>query len=89
MMAGGGKSKEGGDGGASGRAPLVSGRCEEKKEEMTAGSHNQINIWVLPLADRPPLQSGPSEVLLGVTSVLHTAGTFKLWKCRSGHSLGL
>ena len=40
MVAGGGRSKEGGDGGASGRAELVSGRCEEKKEEMTAGARN-------------------------------------------------
>ena len=43
-----GDRRKGGNSGASGRAELVSGRCEEKKEEMTAGARNQINIWVLP-----------------------------------------
>ena len=32
MVVGEGRLKEGGDGGASGRAPLVSGRREEEKE---------------------------------------------------------
>ena len=62
MVAGGGRSKEGGDGGASGRAELVSGRCEEKEEEMTAGSHKGVKYRGVTWADRPPLQSGPSEV---------------------------
>ena len=62
MVAGGGRSKKGGDDGARGRAPLVSGRREEERKEveMTGGSHNQINIWALlwwtvrgSLADRP------------------------------------
>ena len=62
MVAGGGRSKKGVDDGASGRAPLVSGRREEERKEveMTGGSHNQINIWALlwrtvcrSLADRP------------------------------------
>ena len=49
LVAGGGRSKKGGDSGASGRAPLVFGRREEERKEveMTGGSHNQINIWAL------------------------------------------
>jgi len=45
MVAGGGRSKEGGDGGPSGqlRSPLVEVR-RRKEEEMTGGSYIQINI---------------------------------------------
>ena len=32
MVVGGGRLKEGGDGGASGRAPLVTGRSEEEEK---------------------------------------------------------
>ena len=54
MVAGGGRSKIGGDGGASGRARLVSSRCEE---DMTDGSYIQINISGCCLADCPPFPS--------------------------------
>ena len=39
LVAGGGKSTEGGDDGASARAPLGSGQSEEEEEGMTGGSH--------------------------------------------------
>ena len=41
MVAGGGRSKEGGDGGASRRAELVSDRWEEEEGEMTARFHKE------------------------------------------------
>ena len=50
-MAGGGSLKEGGDGGASGRAELVSDRWEEEEGEMTAGSHKEekyLGVTILP-----------------------------------------
>ena len=60
MVAGEGRSKEGGDGGASGRAPLVSGRREEEKggdDRRVTQPNKYLGVtW----ADRPPLQSGPS-----------------------------
>ena len=51
MVAGGGSLKEGGDGGASGRAELVSDRWEEEEGEMTAGSHKEekyLGVTILP-----------------------------------------
>ena len=42
MGAEGGRSKEGGDDGVSGRAELVTDRWGRRKEEMTAGAHNQV-----------------------------------------------
>ena len=66
MVAGGGRSTEGGDGGASGRAPLVSGRrMKKKKEDMTGGSHIQDKYLGVTLADRPLIPSGPSVVFPG------------------------
>ena len=68
LVAGGGRSTEGGDDGASGRAPLVSGRrMKKRKEDMTSGSHIQDKYLGVTLADRPPIPSGPSAVFLGVT----------------------
>ena len=62
VVAGGGRSKEGGDGGASGRAPLVSDRWDEEEggydnRDPQLGKYLGV-IWT----DRPPLQSGPSGV---------------------------
>ena len=72
MVAGGGRSKEGGDGGASGRAPLVSGRREEEKNEMTGGSYIPINIWVLPgRTVRRPRADRPLGVVLHYALFLH------------------
>jgi len=60
MVAGGGRSKEGGDDGASGRAELVSDRWGKEEGGDDDRAHNQINIWALlwrtvrrSLADRP------------------------------------
>ena len=62
MVAGGGRSKEGDDGGASGRAPLVSDRWDEEE----GGDDNQgpqpDKYLAVTWADHPPLQSGPFEV---------------------------
>ena len=64
MVAGGGRSKEGGDGGASGGAPLATGRGE--KEERGGNDRRVLHpdkylgvAW----ADRPPLPSGLSARL--------------------------
>ena len=68
MVAGGGRSTEGGDGGASARAELVTGRrMKKRKEDMTGGSHNQDKYLGVILAERPPIPSGLCAVLLGVT----------------------
>ena len=68
LVARGGRSKEGGDGGASGRAELVTGRrMKKRKEDMSGGSHIQDKYLGVTLADRPPIPSGPSAVFLGVT----------------------
>ena len=61
MVAGGGRSKEGGDGGASGRAPLATGRSEEEKrgenDMQVLHSNKYLGVaW----ADLPPLPSGLS-----------------------------
>ena len=60
MVAGGGRSKEGGDGGESGRVELVSDRWGKEEGGDDDRAHNQINIWALlwwtvrrSLADRP------------------------------------
>ena len=59
---------EGGDDGASERAPLVSGRrMKKRKEDMIGGSHIQDKYLGVTLAERPPIPSRPSAVLLGVT----------------------
>ena len=47
MVAGGGRSKEGDDGGASGRAELVSDRWGKEEGGDDDRAHNQINIWAL------------------------------------------
>ena len=57
---------EGGDDGASERAPLVSGRrMKKRKEDMIGGSHIQDKYLGVTLADRPPIPSGPSAVFPG------------------------
>jgi len=62
MVTGGRRSKGGGDGGVSGRAPLVSDRWDEEEggdDNRDPQSDKYLGvIW----ADCPPLQSGPSEV---------------------------
>ena len=69
MVAGGGRSTEGGDGGASARAELVTGRrMKKRKEDMIGGPHNQDKYLGVTLADRPPIPSGPSAIFLGVTA---------------------
>ena len=71
-MAGGGRSTKGGNDGASGRAPLVSGRRMKKsKEDMTGGSHIQDKYLGVTLADRPPIPNRPSAIFLCVTSTEH------------------
>ena len=71
MVAGGGRSTEEGDGGASARAELVTGRRMKKwKEDMTGESHNQDKYLGVTLADCPLIPSGPS------TRVLHVCAWF-------------
>ena len=67
MVAGGGRSTEGGDGGVSRRALLVSGRGGNEEGGDDDRAHIQLNIWALlwrtvrrSLADRP-------RFFLGVT----------------------
>ena len=64
IVAGGGRSKEEGDGGASGRAPLVTGRSEEEERE---GNDRRVlhpdKYLGVAWADRPPLPSGLSARL--------------------------
>ena len=64
MVAGGGRSKEGGDSGASGRAPLATGRSEEEKR---GGNDRRVlhpdKYLGVAWADRPPLPSGLSARL--------------------------
>ena len=47
MVVGGGRSTRGGDGGASGRAPLVSGRGGNEEGGDDDRAHIQLNIWAL------------------------------------------
>ena len=67
IVAGGGRSTEGGDGGASGRAALISGRGGNVEGGDDDRAHIQLNIWALlwrtvrrSLADHP-------RFFLGVT----------------------
>jgi hypothetical protein len=59
MVAGGGRSAEGGDGGASGRAELVTDRWNEEGGYDNRGPQPDKYLGVI-WADRPPPQSGLS-----------------------------
>ena len=72
MVAGGGRSTEGGDGGASARAELVTGRrMKKRKEDMTGGSHIQDKYLGVTLADR-------TRFFLGVIISLSGSGHDRL-----------
>ena len=60
MVARGGRSKEGGNGGASGRAELVSERWDEEEGGYDNCGLQPDKYLDVTWADRPPLQSGPS-----------------------------
>ena len=60
MVAGGGRSTEGGDGGASGRAELVTDRWNEEEGGYDNRGPQPDKYLGVTWADRPPPQSGLS-----------------------------
>ena len=97
MVTGGGRSKEGDDGGASGRAELVSDRWGKEEGGDDDRAHNQINIWALlwrtvrrSLADRPQFPGCYTYFVIFFLSVLllsfaHVTGMDLVYFARRMH----